>query len=369
MNSFKLFTNLTTAHIKRLKSYLPQLIISVVILLALCLGLASLVSGRLFKDREFTAIQVGYYLPDDDDIKYNSMALSMMEDMDSMSEVASLVRIYDEDEGYRLLENGDILFFIIVPENFFTGIMDSTNPRLTIAVKNYDSVSTYIANELLLSYAGYLGVAQAGIYSGLDTIRESGGTAEEENTVLNNTNIIYLERALNHDNYLDTVDAKNAGDFTLIQHYIASAVIITLCFSGFILSLWLLNTGKGVQSKLSVMGLNSFARLMSGFLASIPAVYTAYLPCLIVIWIYNKSFDISALFAILPVIILIAFFISLICHLSHDLFSANLVIFFLTMLIMYIGGGLVPTSFLPEIIQHISFPGKFLINYVAGCLF
>jgi uncharacterized membrane protein YjjP (DUF1212 family) len=71
----------------------------------------------------------------------------------------------------------------------------------------------------------------------------------------------------------------------------------------------------------------------------------------------------------LPVIILIAFFISLICHLSHDLFSANLVIFFLTMLIMYIGGGLVPTSFLPEIIQHISFPGKFLINYVAGCLF
>jgi hypothetical protein len=214
-------------------------------------------------------------------------------------------------------------------------------------------------------------VAQAGIYSGLDTIRENGGTAEEENEVLNNTNIIYLERALNHDNYLESVDAKDAGDFTLVQHYIAAAIILALCFSGFVISLWLPGTGEGVGFCLSVRGLNSFTRFMSEFIACIIAVYTSCLPCLIAVWFYNGHLYAKALVSIIPAAIIIAFFISLVCHFSHSVFSANMVIFFLTMLFMYIGGGLIPGSFLPELIRHISryLPGEHLIRLVAGSLF
>jgi hypothetical protein len=371
MEKLRLFAGLTTAHIKRLKSYLPQLIGAVVILLVICLSLAAFVARKIFSEKTFTTVNVGYYLPEDDDMKYNSMALSMMEDMDSMSEVASLVRVSDTAEGYSLLEKGDLLFFIIVPEKFFTGIMNGTNPRLTIAIQNYDSITTYIANELLLSYARYLGVAQAGIYSGLDTIRESDGSAEEENTVLNNTNIIYLERALNHDSYLDTVDAKDAGDFTLSMRYIAAAVIITLMFSGFILSSWLKGTGSGVTRSMNARGINSFLCYLCEFISCIPAVYITFIPCLVVVCIYNGQAKPSTLFTIIPVIIVAAFFISLVCHLCSSLFSANLIIFFITMLLMYIGGGLVPSSFLPGVIQSLSqyLPGEYLISYVAGCLF
>lgn len=372
MNTFTLFYKLISANVKRLKRYIPQLITSVILILAVCFSITFVITDKLFTEETFQVVKLAYYLPEDDDLKYNSLALGMIQDMESISEVATMTRVMSEEEGYRMLENGEILFFIIVPERFFTGIMDSTNPQLTIVIKNYDDISTYIANELLMSYARYLGVAQAGIYSALDTVREQENwTPELENIVLENTNVIYLERALNHGRYLETVDAKDAGDYTLIEHYIASAILLTLCFSGFILTAWIQGKGNGIKVQLNTRGISSVHIFFADFIACIEAVIIAYIPCLIGAVIYTKQFRPGGLLTVIPVLIVVALFISLISSCCNTCFTANITIFIVALVLVYIGGGILPSSFLPNIIRRISafLPGEHLIKLLCRSLF
>lgn len=371
MNLYNRLSLLIRANIKRLKSYIPKLLTTTILLVIICSVAFSIITRKLYTENTYEVVNIAYYLPEDDDERYNLVALRMMENMESISEVANLTRVSQVEEGYDMLEAGEILFYVIVPEQFFTGIMDGTNPKLTIIIHNYDSMDTYIANELLLSYARYLGIAQSGIYSGLDTAWEHDFPDEEVAKILDNTNIIYLERALNHENYLKTVDAKDAGNYTLTQHYIASIIVLVLFFSGFILSSFIQRKNKGLITLLDCNGVNGFYRYISDTIAVTLALYFVFIPCFIAVCIYIKSFPAMALLEIIVVTLIVSLIICL-CNLGHNnVLTANLTLFVVSLSLIYIGGGILPVSFLPGIVRHISvfLPGEYLIKIVEHALF
>ena len=178
MSHIHMFFNFIRANCKRLLHYLPSMFVSLLLLLLLTGTAGFYLSRHLYKENVFSAISIGYYLPQDDNLDLNQLGIGMLQDLEGMEETVQLVQVNSVEEGYNMLASHEILYLIIVPEQFFSGIMDSTNVPLDIVVYDNSSISSYIINELFMSYAGLLGTAQAGIYSGLDTTRAHEFTPE-----------------------------------------------------------------------------------------------------------------------------------------------------------------------------------------------
>lgn len=366
-----IFLRLIITDLKRLKNYIWQIFAAVLILLTVCASAGIIISKYIYKEDAFQTIRIAYYIPEDDDIKYNRLAIGMLKDMQSMQEIAELVQTSTIEEGYSLLERGDILYFIIVPERFFSGIMDSTNPPLDIVVKDNETISAYIANELFLSYAKYLGIAQAGIYSMLDTVRNHDLDSERIYELQDRVNLIYLNRALNKDGYIEHIEATNEGVYTLEQHYIASALMLSLFFTAFVLMPFLQGYNNGITTSLSVVKINSIHIMASRTISMLAAVYASYIPCFLAISIYGGHFNHSGLVTAFPAVFAIAAIIAIISTLSKNVFTGNMLILTLTVAIAYVGGGIAPTATLPSAIQTISnyLPGKYIINCLSQALY
>lgn len=371
MRKTTMFLNLISANLKRMRNYIIPILVSVLILLSVCSAAGVIISGNIYKEQSFSTISLAYYLPDDDDKKYNLLALGMLEEMRSMQETAKLIQVANIEDGYRMLDNGDVLFFIIVPDNFFSGIMDSTNPPLDIIVRDNASVPSYIANELFMSYARYLGIAQAGIYSALDTVRSHELDSEQIYDIQDKVNLIYLDRSLNKDSYIETTDATGEGNFSLKQHYIAVAVMLTLFFMTFMIAPLIQKYDSGMILQLESHNLNAFHIFLSNYICTICTLYIAYIPCWTVISIWQKKCHPIGLLSVIPCILIIALIINLINVLCNNTTVNHMVLLAVTLGITYIGGGILPSAMLPEIVQRLSthMPGAYLISTIGHSIF
>lgn len=371
MKGFTIFFHLLVADLKRLRNYILPIFSSILILIAICSLAAKFVAGNIYKEGSSSIINIGYYLPDDDDFASNSFGINIVKDLEGTKEVASIIQVNNIEEGYDMLKNGEILYYIIVPENFFSGIMDSTNPELTILFGDTGDITSYITNELFSAYARYLGIAQAGVYSGIDTLVTHDTDKEERYAIQDMINMTFLDRSLNKDMYLEKQEATCEGNFSLIEHYMAVAVMLSLFFVSFVFMSYLQGYGGGLFLKLTTYGINNIHIFFANYLSTLPALYLAYLPCYVGMSLWKGSFNIKGLIYILPSLMIISLIINIIASLSKKQFAANISILIVTLLIAYIGGGIFPAAMLPDGIKDLSgfLPGEYLIGNIAASLF
>lgn len=366
-----MFFPLFKANLKRLTKYLPSVIISVFILLAICMTAGLIISKNLYKDTERQPVSVAYYLPESEDLEYMQLAIGMLEGTNSMQETISLVRVFSSEDGYKMLENGDALYFLIVPERFVYGILDSTNTPLTIVTKDTESANSYITNELFLSYGTYLGIAQAAVYSVLDFTRAAGYSDEEVSAFQDSVNMTFIDRSLNKSAFINNETATLEGKYTVTQHYLASAVMLVLFFTGLVMMPFMINYSKGILASLETYGINKFYLYIQNSICLFIAAIAAYIPCHIVICIYEKSFSISGLNSVFIALLFISLINGFIGTMSASELAGNMALFTVTLLLAYIGGGIIPDALLPKAVSDISgfLPGKYIIDALSHGLF
>lgn len=371
MSAFTFLGNFIRTNIKRLWHYIPHILFSVCLLFFI-IGAAGLyLSNNLYKEQAFQAVHIGYYLPNDDDRDWNELGIGMLQEFEGMQDTVDLIQTDSIDEGYSMLKKGEILYFIIVPEQFFSGIMDSTNLPLEIIVNDTSSLGAYITNELFMSYASLLGIAQAGIYSALDTTRAHEYSSDEVHQISNTTNLTFLDRVLNKANYMESVDVIHSDSFSIVQQYIALTILLTLCFTAFILIPYLQGIGNGVREYMKLYHLNNIHVLISNTIATSIALFISFVPCFAAISIYTGTLHLLSLVKIMPVLLLLALFIACIATFSGNAFSANMFLLFSVLLFAYCGGGLLPEAMLPNAINNLStfLPGKYVLQMTCHALF
>lgn len=371
MSKGRLFLNLIRADIKRLFRYIPSLLIAILLILALVLSAGSYLSKKIYKSEKYETAKIAYYLDENGDERYINLAIDYLGAMKSMRETANIIEVGSVEEGYKLLEEKEILFFIYLPAGFYEGIMTGHNPTINLVVRDTSSISAYISNELFLSLAKYLAIAQAGIYSALDTAWAHEMSDNEVTKINNLSNKVFFEKVLGKDASINVVEATSEGSYSLKKHYAAVAIMLSLLFMAFILIPYIQNYGSGISHKLSIMRISKLHIFISNFLCVLIAVYITYIPCCLAVSILNKHFNFKGLFTALLSVLIISLIISIIGCLSKTAFSGNLIMLFVAIGIAYIGGGILPHALLPRVIQNISayMPGQYIISNLAHSLF
>ena len=115
MSHIHMFFNFIRANCKRLLHYLPSMFVSLLLLLLLTGTAGFYLSRHLYKENVFSAISIGYYLPQDDNLDLNQLGIGMLQDLEGMEETVQLVQVNSVEEGYNMLASHEILYLIIVP--------------------------------------------------------------------------------------------------------------------------------------------------------------------------------------------------------------------------------------------------------------
>lgn len=313
------------------------------------------------------------------------MALSYIENMESVSQIYRFVRV-SEEEGFVMLDRREIAALVILPEQLVEGIVNGRNPAVDIIFPKNARLEAMLFRELTESGADLLRIAQAQIYGAIDTTEEYGLT--DRLTVMEAEIDGYnLAFALDRLAIFDEKTVSATGRMSVWQYYAASGIILFLLLAGMAvypvmqrepdaLSRQLKRQGTGMVWQcfckwlcgLVCMGMICGAMWLALRLAGIVKPEWAG-EILSVLMTGRKHYTaLACVGVILLVTVTATTLIYMVYSLAGGRTGSILLIFLLTVIMVYLSGGFVPSVFMPQAVQTVGdrLPTAYMIRAVGG---
>ena len=371
MKTSKHFLKLTAANLKRLKKQLPAILFVSIVVFA-CLAIAgNYIATHMYQSESREPFGIAFYIPEVEDSNYKGVVVNMLQNVNTIKQTVKLIQVDTEEEGYRMLDDDTVSFFVLIPEGFFSGIVHGNVPPIQILVHDKNSIISYIANELFTAYAKYLSVDVAATFSVNEAALALDVPTETRHAYLEKLDLAYLDRTLNKDAYLRVINPTNEGVFTLLEHYTGVALLLTISFIGFFLIAMFHDMNAGMKNRLSLAGIKTPHLLISNTITSLAAYYAGSLPCVILIGFYNRHINPIFMLRLFPALLILALMTAIAVSCSAGPFSGSLLYFCVILLITYVGGGVLPQALLPAVVRTASnfLPGKFMIEAFCTTIF
>lgn len=353
--------------LKRTLKSLPYFFAGAIVLVLLAGTIAFSASKMLYGEKALGKINVGVAMPEND--RLAQMAMSMVASLDSVGSLCEFSYV-EEEEGRKLLENGEIFALMQIPRGLLEGIMDGRNIPVTITFPENSGLEAAVFKELTEAGTSILGTAQAAIYSTDDFLKNHQlesfiGQAERE------LNTVFMRYALSREGYFRTVRVSASGDVTTAVFYGISASVMILLLLGIPAAPIVRPYKLAVEQRLTLCGIGRVRRT---------AVRTASLTMMLLlasalplIYFMAKGYFDNTAAAVCGwffVCLAAAGWILLIYELCQNTTAAILLLFFSTAVMLFISGGIIPSVFLPEAVGALGkwMPSSFLSDGIRWML-
>ena len=346
------FTRTIRTDFRRAIHILPATLLYTLLFLLVSLVIIKNGEQLFFNPNQYERVPVGLYLPGD--AETTEFGMKLVEDMHSFRETMDIRRLDSEEEGRRLLDNGDITALILIPENFINSVLEGWNDPVRIIFKGDNTLEEHIINDLLLSSADMLGSAQSAKYSVKILNRELNtdpAAGEEFEGMIDSNNLVYI---LSRESLFEEKSFDDLAGLPLTLQLAGSYTILVLSFLCFILTSFYQGKKEAYVIRQRGRGVNRIGIAISEWISTVFLLYAAFLVIFTGLLIAGIRPKFTALLFILPILMAIGAFILLLSYSVRNAVYANLVILVGIILLMYLSGGLIPTNFLPKFLQTMS---------------
>lgn len=312
------------------------------------------------------------------------MALNYVENMESTSKFCHF-RQTTEQEGFELLKEGEAAALILLPEQLVEGIMNGTNPTVDIYFPKNAGLGPMLFRELTESGEGLLRVAQAQIYGAYDAAVEYGLT-EQLSRMEAEIDSYNLAFALDRLALYDMEKVSAFGSMNVIQFYLASGLVLFLLLAGTAMYPVVQREPAALCRQLERQGTGlawqNFCQWFCGILCmgmlcavlwAVMKIGAAFMPDAAALLTAGgrNGYSMGARLGILALVVVAATtFIYMLYSLAGSRTSGILLVFLLSVAMVWLSGGLVPSMFLPETMQEVGekLPTAYLIWAAGGLL-
>ena len=371
--------------IKKMIGVFPRMLLQAIMLMVLIGTIAF--CGVKIMEKEPLAVRADIGVVVREDNRMTRMALGYVENLESASQICHFIQMTD-DEGIRSLENGDIVALIVLPEQLVEGIMNGANPSVQVCFPENTGLEAMLLRELTESGAGLLRVAQAQIYGAYDTAAEYGLT-ERLSVMEGEIDSYNLAFALDRLAVYREKTVSATGKMSILQFYAASGVILFLLLTGMAVYPVVQREPQAFRKQLARQGTGEawqcFCKWLCGFLCMGMLGMIAWAGLKIVgLFVPETAEKFTSMLSgggrgshvavqtgvVLLIVITAATLIYLVYSLAGSRSDAILLIFLLSVVMIYLSGGLVPSMFLPKVMQTIGdkLPTAYLIRAAGGIL-
>lgn len=285
-----------------------------------------------------TPMNVALVIPENGK-EYSKIAFSFLYEIETVSNYCTFIEM-NEEKAFADLKTGNVDAIILLPDNFVEHIMNGTNtPAQIILPKSGLTSSSPLFRELVKSGVSDLSVAQAGIYA-IDDLCLKYGLKNELGNIEWRINESYLSYALNRDIYYEKQTLSSTGSMTLVQFYVRTGIVLLLMLSAISCISFLQNDPLVFSNALTRIGISSvYSQFCKSF--SISVIY--FLP-IAIICLYFRIFNLPLL--LLGIYCIFVFSQTILCF-SDNTLSSVLALFILSLVMMFVSGSIIPSSFLP----------------------
>lgn len=314
-----------------------------VILVMVCTFICTHHSVEYEKDANLT---IG--VSNEDDSKYSSLLIDFFNNNDNFSSLAN-VKEYRSDDIEEEFNRGNIDAFILIPENFADSLMYLENIRIKVRINQEKEAAATVLKNILASYEKYVSAVQFNSSGMYELGKKSGLTYEENNKINMWSTWKLINKVLDKETYFDYREV-NIGKIDIVEHYLYIFVYVIIMFWGIYVGIGVKKEQmSGVLKIYKVVGASGFR-----FIFSKVTVYAGALgaflaiPMLIGSIIGLKIFNFSIfLITIITAIAYILFFITM-ALLIHNIYNYVLFSNMFSLLLIIMGGGIIPINFLPD---------------------
>lgn len=348
--------------LKRTFLLMPAMLLEAGILLIILCTIAFGVGKLLYKDSSIVQIDVA--IIEEEENPLTELAVNYVQGMESISKSCKFT-IVTKEEGFSMLEDGKAAAVIYLPEGMIEGILNGNNVPAQVFFPEDAGIESALLKELADAGIQMLRVAQAEIYGVYDTAKNYGALGRIS-ALEADIDMYNLAFALDRLALFKTQHLSATGSLTFLQYGISSGSIFFLLLIGMAcypmmqpypdaLRRQLKRSGIGIGRQCFgkwLCGLCSIAMSSLFFLFLVKGImsmlgYSAWLP----------EIGLRQMGTAVIILICTATFIFMIFQIANSGSTAILILFFISTLMIYFSGGIMPSAFLPRIVQSI---GKFL---------
>ena len=337
-------------------AYIPKLILCMLCFAILLTGFIFAGSKFLYKD-ESPVSKVKIALVAKDDSAMIDLAVHYIENMDSVESICEFF-IMEYDEAYQKLRDGDVYAVVYLPPDFIKHILNGQNTPAQITL-HPDSGADSILFETLASAAAHtLRTAQAGIYAGIDTAIHYN-RSDSITQITNELNEEYINLALRRSRMFYPKEISATKSLSITDFYTAGAFILLLLLSGIGCASFYKNNHHFLRKMIARHGINTASQIIIQGLSISVCYFTMFA---ILYFIYSISTtaaaDIITPLLLMPTLFSLIFsiceFVLLVFNISKNPHTGVLLLFFSSIVMIFLSGGILPDAFLPRLIQSIS---------------
>ena len=364
--------------IRRAFRYFGRMLLAVILLAAVCavfFTASDQFADNTGQEAAAAPFTVAVAIPPDSGLTYG-IALSMVSQMDSFQGMCTVVRVESEEQARAMLDSGDAQAAVLIPAGMIHSIRDGSNLPAIILYPAEPSVETVVFRNLVDSLAHMLSDAQAGVYALYDIYAGLGASDAIQDRANSELNNLYINMVLNRSDLFvrESLAMPGGSDPTASGNggtesdpavsvpdwmpYLSGALTLLLLLSGICLCGYLLPQPEVVEQTLLHRGISrGMMRIAPFFGAWVVTFFLFLIPYFLIVLLPVSILPVKpgvSLLLTLAVSCLFSASLELfLCRVCRTCEISMLVLFFVVLLLVFSGGGLLPAAFLPRICRRL----------------
>lgn len=331
--------------------------------LVLLLGV-SVVLGAMLQSNEEREdnkkINIG--VSGDLDNDFLKLGLGAFQAFDDTKYTLELIQ-YSEEEAERALERGEVLAYIVIPDEFMENALGGEiEPVRFVTTAAANDIVTMLKNEILSVVTDMVVAAQQGSYGLYDVVLDKTGDHSLAGKTDDEAAIGYFELIINRNDLLKVEEVGVGANLTTSNYYICSMLIFFLLLMGLPYAALYCRRDNSLIALLSSKGVSCFKIQLAEYLCHLASLLVLLILILGGISVADGVFALGIFkgttgcpfIHILPTLIMISAFNIMVFELASNLVAGVLCHFFASLSLCYISGCFYPIHAFPKVVQDIS---------------
>lgn len=339
------------AYCKRVLLFLPYVGCYFLALGIAMLALVLYASEFLFENNTDSIVSIAVYVPDDE--AYTRLGIDLVKNMDSVKHTVDIDQVKSPEKVVRLVENGEAIAGVIVPNEFFDNMGTSSAQQVQIIYRDADTFEEHLVNDLLYTMSDLLGTTQSSILTAEEYAVQIGLDASDANAIGNDVMNESFEYVMNRKSLFHTLDAKDIIDnYAVRERLTASYTLFIIVMAIFVISFFYKGNNDVFRARARLSGFSTLKLFLIESGCTAFMLYLIYLAIFICLCFIFDSMKILSLLTVLPAIFVVALFGTGLCYLIKKPSTVSYIVFGAGTFFMYLAGCLIPLDYMPHFFKE-----------------
>jgi len=292
--------------------------------------------------------------------------------MHSVKHTIDINMVNSEKKVLRLVEDGDAVAGIIIPEGFIENMGTPDAKQAQIIYRDADTYEEHIVNDLIYAMSDLLGTTQCAILTAGELAEELGVDQKDVYSIEGNVQNKLLDYVLNRKNMFRTMDIDElVAKYGVRERLTASYTLYIIMMSVFVISFFFKGNSPIFRARAKLSGIKTWKLFLLESACTAVMMYLLYLLLFTALFFIFDTTKLLSLVTVIPAILIVAVIGTALCYVVKSPAAVSYITFGAGTSLMYLAGGLIPLDYMPKFFQTAAVynPLYYLIQFFLRSMF